>query len=238
MTADRRRLVAGALFSALLLVLCLRFAWLSSDLAAGEVSGGYFAECEGRIGLVREPDRWDDFPPSESVGPDGRFSIAPGNVRVLQLGEGVSYSLWLKDAQRAPYVVVAEEAGERAATCLLQARTPDLSAGAFQLVDWNGAVPWSEDAARLSAVARQCGGGGPETPLKIESREGRVTLALGRCTSSYVSSPRAGAVSTWPLSPPRMDCMAGARRHGGSIVRSAGLASRVSCWSLLFSLCC
>ncbi len=202
MAADRmlggaRRLIVGAPVGALLVVLCLRFLWLSSNLAAGQVSGGYFSECEGRTGIVREPNRWEDFPPSESFGADGQFSIAPGNVRVLQLSDGTSYAFWLKDAELAPYLVVGDEIPQRdssrAGTCLLGARTSDFSSGSFQLADWNGAAPWSADATRLAAIAKQCGGGARETPLTIELRDGRVTVTLGRCTSSYAPSTDNGS---------------------------------------------
>jgi hypothetical protein len=206
------RLIAGALVFAFCCVADLfvvRSAWTGRQIVEGQFRRGYFERFNEGISLAVDDVIRPVFP-SCVLMDDGALAVPPGMSAVVPLGPGTAYEL-ASDSAFAPYVLLAAEApvepiwknrARSGEARLVGGRTLSLRDGNLELVKWNPARPWREDAASLSALRAACTDGVAPPALTVRAGENELRLDFGRCSFTEVLPSRSAV-------PPQLAALAG-----------------------------
>ncbi len=171
--------------------LVLRTTWTGRQVAAGEFRRGYFESFENQAGLSVDSEIRYPMVPWFLLTDRGELAVPPGMTVVTALAPGLKYDV-KADRTLAPYVVIGVEApvapvashlalrpGEAR---LANGRTLALEDGRLTLAAWDAARPWSEDAARLSALHEGCAVRDATPTLTVNVSDGRLEIRLGTCS--------------------------------------------------------
>lgn len=168
-------------------VVAVRGFWLYERPEPGQVMRGLFEDRDGRPAIVFQPCCGEEFYEAPGLGAQGEISLSSGMTAGVALESGGRYVVAAERGTGVPYVVFGSLRDTDGVPYLADARRMAVREGRLQLVDWDSAAPWPEDAAWLGTLRDQCAPTGAQTvPLIAVVDEQGISIEVGRCHVSDV----------------------------------------------------